>query len=186
LPSRLGGGGVSFAVPPLPFGRTAFVALTAREIVHALNDGFEYRVYAPDGSLKRTVRAAIPPRPVTKQELDARLASMMSVQGENAQAKAAYEKVYATTEFPKTHPAFSAVEVELDGTVWIRGYLPPGAPATDAWWARFDPSGKLLGTLRLPPGMALIRFSRGHAILSKRDPDTETVHVSVHRIEAVH
>jgi len=100
------------------------------------------------------------------------------------------DKLLAVTVVDKTHPAFSTMLVERDGTVWIRGYEPrvptTGAPPLGGSWARFDPSGKLLGTLRIPEGSDVIRFTRGHAILSKRDADTETVHVSVHRIEAVH
>jgi hypothetical protein len=174
----------SYNAPGLPFGRGAFIGVTAREIVYAINDSYEYRVYSPAGSLLRTVRAAVPSRPVTKQDLDERLAGLMRV-ATTPEMKAGFEKVLGATEFPKTHPAYSTVELEPDGSVWIRDYLPYGAPASDASWARFDPSGKLLGTLRLPPGTGLVRFSRGHALLSRRDADTETTYLSVHRIEPV-
>jgi hypothetical protein len=99
--------------------------------------------------------------------------------------KAGIEKALAGTVLPKTQPAFLGVELERDGTVWIGGYLRTDPPASQRWWARFDPAGKLLGTMTIPDSVNVVRFSRGYALLSRFDPDTEGSYLSVHRIEAV-
>jgi hypothetical protein len=171
----------SWNTPPLPFGRTAFLRLTADEIVYGIPDRYEYEVYSREGRHLRTVRAALPPVPVTRADIAEARESLMRVPS-TAEMRAGFTKALDQVRFPSTMPAYGALETEPDGTVWMRSYSRTTPP--DYWWARFDRSGKLLGTLRLPPDRSLVRFTNGHVLLSRRDADDAVV-LYVHRIEPI-
>jgi hypothetical protein len=175
----------SFNTPPFPFGRTAYVAVAASTIVYGNGDRYEYEVYSPDGTLVRTVRAAAPPVPVTREHIARRRESLMGV-AVTPEMKAGFERTLDQITFPTTMPAYGGIEVEPQGTVWVRSYDVPDDTSSVVSWARFDPSGRLLGTLRIPPGMGTARrFTRGYAILVRYDRETETTTVRMHRIEPI-
>jgi len=177
------GGRIGNTERSIPFGRLSRVAVTSSEIIHGIGDRYEYNVYSREGTPLRTVRAAVPP--VTTSRAQALEQRTEMIAGAAAERRSALEKALTEVPLATSQPAYGAIEVDADGTVWIRNYQAPGSGVADVWWARFDPSGKLLGTLRLPPGRTLVRFSRGHVILSNRDPDTGAIRLHVHRIEPV-
>ncbi len=170
LPSARGG----YAIPPLPFGRTAYVRVTANTIVYGIGDMYEYQVYSRDGKLLRTVRASVRPIPIPAESL--------------AAARTGLERVAATPEgkreldrttFPTTFPAYGKIEVEEDGTVWI------ASRHSQIVWARFDPSGKLSGTFQTPKETYVVRFSRGHVLLASQNRADGVSTIHMHRIEPV-
>ena len=175
------GGRIGNTERSIPFGRLSRVAVTASEIIYGIGDRYEYNVYSREGTLLRTVRAAVPPVTISRaQALEQRAEMIASAPTER---RSPLEKALTEVPLATSQPAYGPIEVEADGTVWIRNYQTLGSGVADAWWARFDPAGKLLGTLRLPPGRTLVRFSRGHVVLSNRDPDTGAIRLHVHRIE---
>jgi hypothetical protein len=177
---RAGRSSVGWNVPPKPFGRTAFLGISSNTVVHGLNDRFEYQVYSREGRLLRTVRANLRSVPVTASDIADARASLMQV-ARTPEMQRGFTAALDRVDFPATMPAYSDLRVEHDGSVWLRNYTRASPP--QYWWARFDSTGRLDGTLVLPPNRSLVRFSRGHVVLSQRDTTTDAVYLHVHRIE---
>jgi hypothetical protein len=150
-------------------------------IVSGRPGDYEFRVYSRTGQLLRTVRSAQKPVPVTARDIALARAEAVDVDLSPA-SKRLFEEAFDRLKHPPTMPAYGRIAAEPDGTVWVKNYIPLGATADD-WWARFDSSGKLLGTLRIPDGHDVIRFGRGHVILRVRTADTETTTVYVYGVE---
>ena len=171
---------ISFNTPPKPFGRSAFIGVSANTIVYGINERFGYQVFSQEGRLMRTVQADLPPVPITRAEVAAARASLMQV-ASTPEMQRAFAAALDRVDFAATMPAFSDMRVEQDGTVWLRNYT--RASPAQYWWARFDSTGRLDGTLAIPANRSLVSFARGHVILSQRDTTTDAVFLYVHRIE---
>jgi hypothetical protein len=170
----------SYSSPRVPFGRTGMLAVTGTHIIHSIADRYEYQVWSKGGQLVRTVRAALAPTPVTRTDIAEARASLMRV-ARTPEMQRAFTTALDGLRYPATMPAFGAILAEANGTVWLRNYSRETPP--DYWWARFDSSGRLLGTLRQPVGRGVHRFVGDHVILTERDTTTETLILHVHRIE---
>jgi len=164
-----------------PFARTAFVRTADDVIVYARSDSYEYRVYAPNGELRRIVRASASPVSVTKKELDAARARFMDREY-SEKTMLVFAAAFENMGLPATMPAFGRVLVENDGTVWIQRYRLPN-DSTPESWARFNAAGNLLGTLRIPEGMRVLRFTRGQVILRGPEDSDGFVELHVHQVE---
>jgi hypothetical protein len=166
---------------PRPFARAAVVRAADEVIIYARSDSYEYRVYAPTGELVRIVRAAAAPVPVTKKHLDDARAKFMEVEY-SARTMAVFASTWDRMGHPTTMPAFGRVSAENDGTVWIQQHR-LASDSTPESWARFDRVGRLLGTVRIPAGMRVLRFTRGHVILRSPEDNDGFVELHVHRVE---
>ena len=172
-------------IPPIPFARAAYVAVSATEIFYANGDRYEFTVYSRDGALLRTVRAAAAPVPVPRDEVERTLDRYREM-ATNAAARASLQRQLDAVKLPTTMPAFGGMEVEPDGTVWLRNYAYDKDTIPDpVLWARFDPAGRLVGMLETPAGHRVVRFTREHVILTRYDPDTEATTLFVHRVERI-
>jgi hypothetical protein len=165
----------------VPFAPAASYAITARELVFGMPDSYEYRAYNANGSLVRRVRASATPAPITGAMVDAYRESMGK--GADPETAALLKKGIERLTLPKTLPAYSRLVAERDGTVWVAGYDPPTVKRQ--WWARFDPSGKLLGTLIIPTGFSVDRFANGYVVLRQYVEADGATRLFVHKIEPV-
>ena len=136
---------------------------------HAVGDSLLYAgdagqfvigVYRPDGTLVRSIRYQEPRRPVTSDILDRVKAEEMSgvADRDRADAEARWEKMPKAKELP----AFDALTVDADGNLWVSEgrALPTDPIVADV----FDPSGKLLGPVAMPPGFSPSEIGRGYVL----------------------
>lgn len=82
----------------------------------------------------------------------------------------------ALSSFSKDRPVPVFAEVILDqvGHVWARGYRLPSDSV--AQWQVFEPSGRWLGTLTLPPDLRVLEIGEDYLLGVRRDEfDVETV-----------
>jgi hypothetical protein len=168
--------------PGSPYARTAFVAIAGDEIIHGLPDAYEYHVYSRDGRHTRTVRAALPPRPVTRADQDAWKESLLAV-SKGFDAEGRMRALSLSLPFPATMPAFGDVRADTYGNVWLRSYLNRDETAASYWWAKFDANGRLLGTLKPPANRTVRRFDGDFVFLTERDSTTDMTRLHVHRVE---
>jgi hypothetical protein len=171
------------------------MTIAGDEIVSGIPDRFEYRVFSRAGVLQRTVRATVPTAPVTAS--DARGARAMFIARgaslcrerlacsavEAARANRAFANVADSLSLPKTWPAYADLRGDDDGSVWVLRYSVN--PDDAQWWARFDRSGVLQGTLHIPANLAVLRFTRGHVLLKQIEPVDGFSFVAAHRIQPV-
>ncbi len=172
----------SFTLPAHlpPFARTATVVVAGNNIVYGVSERFEFNVYSNFGANLRTVRAAAAPVTPSRADIDAARKEFMSGADTPEKLKA-YEEHYSKIKLYTTLPAFGRILAESDGTVWVQNYMRPGATAQ--WWTRFDPSGKMLGTINIPPGMNVRRFARGYVLFVPNERPDGVATLFVHRIE---
>jgi hypothetical protein len=163
----------------VPFSRTVSIQITAGEIVYGMPDTYEYRVYTKTGALARIVRADVAPVPVTKSMV----AAERDFIGKGAVNPSQLQKAFDGLTLPQTIPAYHQLVAERDGTVWVRGFA--GTSITPQWWARFDRTGKLLGTISIPDDRTVVRFTNGYVVLGHTDTSEGVVMLYVHRIEPI-
>jgi hypothetical protein len=166
----------------VPYRRRAIVRAAGEVVVAGRGDNFEYRVYSRSGTLLRTVRAGGSGETLTPREIaDARRG--LTDRGD-AEERKMLEVAFQGIAWPATAPSYDRIAAQPDGDLWLRGYRSEYLPAatTPHWWARFDASGKLLGTLQLPSDVNALRFLNDRVILGKVNAAGFTT-LSVHRIE---
>jgi hypothetical protein len=120
---------------------------------------FVIGVYRPDGTLVRSIRYQAPRKSVTSGMLERVKAAELSAVAdrERSDASMRWEKMPK----PDQLPAFEALRVDADGNLWVTDGR---ALATDPIVAEvFDPTGKLLGAVTIPPGFA--PYEIGHDYL---------------------
>jgi hypothetical protein len=147
-----------------PFTIAPIVRFGVDEMIIGTAERFEYQVFDGQGSLLRTVRAAAPARPLTKEMIATYRDNYPS---KNAEMVRQRRGILDTLTFPKALPSYDRLFVEEDGTVWLGDLA--GADTLPSRWARFDSKGKLLGTMLIPANLTTFRFSRGHAIVALKD-----------------
>jgi hypothetical protein len=121
---------------------------------------FVIGAYHPDGTLVRSIRYQGPRKLVTSDILERVKAEEMSgvADRDRADAEARWEKMPKAKELP----AFGALAVDADGNLWVsEGRALPADPiVADV----FDPSGKLLGAVAMPPGFAPSEIGRDYVL----------------------
>jgi hypothetical protein len=99
------------------------------------------RLNRPLGDVLSTDRLAF--QKVARDELE------VTMEAEEAQ------RVVDAYIYAETFPAYSEMVVDRLGNVWVRGYqwfsLWPGVLATPMRWSVFDPEGRFLGDVPIPP-----------------------------------
>lgn len=76
------------------------------------------------------------------------------------------EKFRGEIEFPCTHPYYTALRADPNGTFWLRV-----ASGSGERWEVRDAGGRLLGALALPEGSELVHASRGALYVIVTDED---------------
>jgi len=124
-------------------------------VVVAPTDRYELRAYRQDGSLARIVRRGNDVRSPVQADLD----SYLAVHRRYAEqwppdAGRLFEAALDALTIPGSFPAFSAIEVDLLGYLWVREYNLPGEEDR-ALWTVFDPEGVALGFVETPPELVI-------------------------------
>jgi hypothetical protein len=161
-----------------PFVSQPSVATAGDVFIYASGESYEYRVYSADGVLLRIVRAALSPARVTAAEMDSAKNHILGHHTDQTRATA--EAAWARIPRASTRPAFEFLSAENDGSVWIAGCAGQSGLRC---WARFNPDGRLAGTLLVPEGWNVSQFGNGHVTLFRDDPATQSRTIAVHRVE---
>lgn len=164
----------------VPFGASTVVTAAGDRIVVGDNVAYELRLHAPDGSLAAVFRRPdAVPRPVRPEdlaaELEARLAPLPPIEAIRDGIRMTFEEPPA----PGTMPHFRAVFADPDGNLWVQAYAPPQEPGT--LWDVFDPEGRWLGGVEVPPGLEITEIGRDYVVGITRDA-LDVEYVQVHEV----
>ena len=110
-------------------------------------------LYARDGSLKRILRRARTPLPVTPEAIAAyREAHQRGRVGSGPQGEvdAAMARALDSAPWPKSLPAYDRLMVDGTGNIWAREYALRRGQSES--WNIFDEGGSWLGSVQTPAG----------------------------------
>jgi len=166
------------AITSLPFGRTPATAVYGTRFCFGASDTYEIACYERDATLRRLIRRSVPPRPVTPADVEAyKERELADVEDENARRDA--ERRYEEMPVPETMPAYATFTLDAVGDLWVREFT-VGEAAT--WtWTVFDPEGRMLGTMALPPDFRVTQIGDDFVLGLWRD-DLEVEHVRLYTL----
>lgn len=149
-----------------PFQRTVVWGAWGDLAIVSPTDSYEIRAYGADGSLARIVRRYSEVRAPTQADLDRFRANRLA-SSNSAEFKAMMTPVLDALSVPPSFPAFSAIEVDALGYLWVREYNLPGADG--ALWTVFDPDGIVQGFVETPPDLVIYEIGEDHIMGKVRD-----------------
>jgi hypothetical protein len=153
-------------VSSMPFARQA-VRVTAGDSLHyGTSESYEIRTYTNRGQLVRIIRVQRSNAPLTQQHIDAYLEETASGIEDPRRRN---EFVATQREMPHapTLPAYAEMLVDAERNLWVADYRHPGEPRVR--WTVFDPDGRMLGTIQLPPGLRITDIGADYVVGIGRD-----------------
>ena len=154
----------SFWLDRPPFKRTVVWAAWGPLTIISPTDRYEFLAYDGDGSLARIVRRDHNVRAPTQADFDAYKDDYLGPPSDTDFRKL-LTAVMDVVPLPESFPAFSAIEVDLLGSLWVREYNLPGEEDR-ALWTVFDPEGLVQGFIETPPDLVIYEIG-GDYILGK-------------------
>ncbi len=164
--------GSQFGSRPHPAGRQTVFALHDHKVYVGSGERFEVEVLGMDGSTQGLLRGPAVPLEVTASIRNESEAAMLSQVSEARRPEARTQM--AGWEWPESFPAYTALQVDLEGVVWLRAYGPD--PSQNEVWSLLDPMKGYLGDLALGPRQTLLEAGADYVlVLTKDDFDVERV-----------
>ena len=155
-----------------PFAKTLVWAVWGDLVIVSPTDHSEIRAYRDDGSLARIVRWEHDVRTPTQDDLD-----------DYRVARTNPREALDAVPLPESFPAFSAIEVDLPGNLWVREYN-RREEDDRALWTVFDPEGVVLGFVETPPELIIYEVGENY-ILGKVRDDLGVEYVQLWPLERV-
>lgn len=173
---KVRGGG--FSVNVLPFARWPRAVVHGDRLFLGTGERYEVVLYAADGSLERLIRKAHANLRVTQEDIAAyKQEQLERARDENWRRE--QEALLAEIPFPETMPAYSRLLVDEEGHLWVEDYRRPGDE--EPRWSVFDPNGRLLGTVPMPPKFGPVQIG-GDFVLGRWVDDFEVEHVRLYAL----
>jgi hypothetical protein len=146
----------SFKAPsPVPLGRNTMVAVQDDRMILGTNDSWELQVRGQDGTLRRLIRVAQAPRPISPEQVAAHrvearklMESQPMMRNVPEQFRKQFYDRIEQAKYPETFPFIEAILPAGDGSLWVNEVGNPGDE--QRVMAVFDSMGQLLGRVRLP------------------------------------
>ena len=88
-----------------------------------------------------------------------------------------YRVLLASIDYPMPpeSPAYSDIRIDADGNSWVKPFIAPGGEPHNQWTV-FSAEGELLGDVKLPFTMEILRLEADHLVANVRDSlDVEQV-----------
>ena len=156
-----------------PFGLSTQVAAGGSLIYVGMSDAWAIDVLDGSGTLRRSIRRTRERTPVTPEVIDRyRESQLASVTNDNARRES--ERFYATVEYPDRLPAYGQLRVDDAGNLWVQDYSV--ARSDSLRWTVFDPSGRVMGRVAMPPRMVVHQIGPDF-VLGRVQDDLDVEHV---------
>jgi len=139
-----------------------------------MTDTFAIQVRSLDGILRRLVRFAWQPIPVTDEHIALERRQQLEEWGDRyarlpPQMMEGKRTLMEVMPFPSSFPAIDTIALGGGGAFWVRRYVPIGSPKTPERWMVFDVTGYFSGAVELPAGLTLLDFGSDYLIGVMRD-----------------
>jgi hypothetical protein len=174
------------------FGPAVAHASSGRAMYLGFSEQYAIRVYDPEWKLQQVIRRAWTPRALTDAEIDRYVDGWMGMWSKKTGAeREAERKEMRGDVYPKFLPAYSAFLVTPAGELWVREpdltgapgcWCLAGVPTVPSTWSVFDPSGRWLGDVAMPPRFVPLEIGADYVLGRARGAD-DALHAVMYRIE---
>jgi hypothetical protein len=171
-------GPASVDIMDLPFGRRDHVAVHGDGFFQGSAEAPQVGWYDARGRLARLVRWSAAPRPVTPA--DAARYRERALAAADPAARPGMRRMLAELPMPERMPAYAAILADRSGALWVQEY--PVAEEDPVRWTVFDPEGRQLGTLTLPPRFRVTDVGDDY-VLGVAQDDLDVQQVQVYRLD---
>ena len=171
------GDGTGMGLYDPPFQRTLRWAAWGDFVVLAPTDRYELRAYRHDGSLARIVRRENRARSPTQADIESYREANVLTGDAGTMLMDQYNATLDAFPVPESFPAFTAIEVDAPGNLWVREYNLP-EDGDRALWTVFDPEGMVLGFIETPPGLVIHEIGEDY-ILGKAEDELGVEYVQM-------
>lgn len=162
----------------LPFGRMTEIAVVGDRYYAGYTDRYEIVRRDPTGTPDLMIRANRPPEPLTDAHVDAHKAERLAEADDRWRPR--LERLYQDIPFPETLPAFTDLQVDDDGNLWVLDVVLPGD--SRRFWTVFTASGEMLGRIETPPDVAVREIGHDYLLGTWTD-DLDVQYVRLYRLE---
>ncbi len=140
---------------PHPFGRGTVGAVWGDLVAIGVQDSYEIKAFAADGSLVRVVRRDGDLESPTQADLDEYYARRYA----DLPDEDRISNLNAVRDMPlvEAWPAFGEILSDRAGYLWIRDY-------ETAVWTVFDPEGRVQGLVETPPGLRIFEIGEDYIL----------------------
>ena len=145
---------------PYPFKRGTRGAVWGNLVAIGVQDSYEIRAFAADGSLVRIVRRGWDLRSPTQADLEEHVARAYARVPPEARSRAL--SMFKDMPLTDSYPAFEEIVGDRVGYLWVREYRMFGEG--DAVWSVFDPGGRIQGLVETPPGLEVFEIGMDYVL----------------------
>ena len=167
------------APEPLTLGPEMVQASTAGHVYLGFGDQYAIHEYDASFTLRRIIRRAWTPKPLTSGDLNTYVDAWMTLWSKETGAKRERERLgRINAPYPDVLPAFSDLLASEAGELWLRDPDLAGAAGcmclsgvTDrpSTWSVFDAGGRWLGEVQMPPRFMPAEVGRDYVLGQQRD-----------------
>lgn len=167
-----------FGRAALFFGRMTHFVVGGNVFYVADNARYEIQVVEPSGSLTAVVRKRHDPVPITSADIELVHERRLAEFADEA-TRQRMRRWYREIPEPENFPAFSAIQVDRIGNLWIQHY---NSPTDDVpRWDVFDEGGLWLGTVTMPLRFSPLDIGPDYVLGLWRDAD-DVEHVRMYEL----
>lgn len=149
-----------------PFHRNGYVNVHSDRIHVGDSDQFDIREYRSDGALGQRIRLIAPDVPLTAEDADAHIQATLAAE-QHDERRRILRTMLERAPFPETYPAFAGFAADDEGQLWVAES--PKAGSNERTWLVFDPSGRWLGRVAMPPRVRVLRVGAGRLLVRHVD-----------------
>jgi hypothetical protein len=168
-------GSISIGRPP--FRKSTSYAVGNASLYVGTQDAAEVRVHGRDGTLRRIVRTGATLRPVTPDDVSA----WIDYEVADLDPEQQQQRRDALSADPPGDviPPYGSIEVDRAGNLWIADFDTRVAPR--GRWTVYDPEGRILARVQLPPGINIQEIADDYVLGIVRD-ELDVEHVRLYTL----
>jgi hypothetical protein len=158
----------------LPFGKKQSLVARDSVIVAGAGDSYEIAVYQVGRGLVRLLRRPNEELGITDEDMALYREGILGGIS-RPDLRRTWERILAEAPVPETRPAYSAIEIDALGNLWVQDYGFSGSAATT--WTVFTPEGRWLGEVEFPSNLRVTEIGADYVLgVHRNDYDVEVVH----------
>ncbi len=175
LELRIDAGAGRMMMLHVPFAHASSHAMRGDRVFIGDENTFDVGEYRPDGRLVGRIR--IPDLDLTLTDADVEAALQKELAAMPEPARPGVRALWRSYWMPPAKPAYSSLIVDAEGDLWVGDYA--RRPATAERWRVFDPEGRWLGMVAVPPDFRITWIDQAGVLGVARD-SLDVEHVSLY------